>query len=416
LKREYWKHLLTAVPLFAAAVTGVLVGFFAPVFAMKTSFLGEAFLFLLRSAVIPLITLSIFVAVAKRTERGQLTRIGKRTLLYFFGTGVLACTVGIVISNILLLPAAETLDPGASIDPSTLKKVSFGEILLGLINPAGLLKGRIFQIVLLSVVVGVLCGRFIAPRHRRLIANADRIRDWLMDKIKKGILVVGPLGIFSLIAVGIVVTKKEMKWERLGWFMLAVLVAALIHILVTLPVVGFYIGRFAPYRFINGLGKPVSYALLTASSALTMPVSKETLEEGGVSPDTTEFVLPLGASLNMDGSGLYQAIVIMFIGKIAGVDFSISEQVLVFLLVMLSSAGTAGIPNGGYVMMGITLDVLGLPPEHIGVYALVDQFWDRFITGANVVGDIFGAKIVDQLERRQRVASVPYPVPLIDPK
>jgi proton glutamate symport protein len=141
-------------------------------------------------------------------------------------------------------------------------------------------------------------------------------------------------------------------------------------------------------------------ALATASSAATLPVSARVLEEQGVNPKTTGFVLPLGASLNMDGSALYQVLVVLFLGRVAGVDFSITQQLLIFMFVMLSSSGTAGIPGGGLVMMGAMLQMVGIPLELIGIYLLVDRFWDPPITALNVLGDLFGTKTIDRFVRR----------------
>jgi Na+/H+-dicarboxylate symporter len=142
-------------------------------------------------------------------------------------------------------------------------------------------------------------------------------------------------------------------------------------------------------------------ALATASSSATLPVSTRVLENNaGVSPKTTGFVLPLGATLNMDGSALYQSLVILFLGGLAGIDFTFAQQLLVILFVLLSSAGTAGIPGGGLMMMGTVMQMVGIPLELIGIYLLVDRFWDPIITAINVMGDLFGAKVIDRFVER----------------
>ncbi len=386
---------------FIGAVLGFACGVWLPHIATNVSVLGDLFLLLLKMMIVPLIFVSVFLAVAKQAGQGELGSIGSKTLAYFIGTSSLACITGLLASS--LLPAASSIPSGfTNYDPSKLDSISFSQVLLSFFpsNPfQALANGEIIKIVFFSLLLGLACIKIEAIKRNTLIAVADAAHDLVMIIIR-WILVLAPVGIFALVAA--VVAQTDLKsFLDLGWFFAAVTVAACVHSLITLPVIGAVFGRFNPYRFIFNVREALLVALATASSSATLPVSTRVLEKNeNVSPKTTGFVLPLGATLNMDGSALYQSLVVMYLGRVAGVDFTFSQQLLVFLFVMMSSSGTAGIPGGGIVMMGAILTMVGIPLELIGIYLLVDRFWDPIITMINVQGDLFATKTIDRFMRR----------------
>jgi Na+/H+-dicarboxylate symporter len=180
-------------------------------------------------------------------------------------------------------------------------------------------------------------------------------------------------------------------------FVWAVALAAVLHAGVFLPALLWLGSRRAPLAFLSQVRAAPATALATASSSATYPVSKRVLEEhAGVSPGTTSFTLPLGATLNMDGSALYQSILLIFIAQLAGAEVSLAQAVFIVLLTMASSAGTAGIPGGGIAMMAFMLDLLGLPQTYLALYLVVDRFFDYPITALNVWGDLVVAAVVDE--------------------
>jgi len=389
---------------FLAALGGLALGFLAPEFSQQIGFLGDVFLTLLKMMIIPLIFVSVFLAVAKQAGQGELSGIGLKTVSYFFGTSALACITGLLASN--LLPKASQAVSFVGYDASKLGSITFEQVLLSFI-PSNAVKalanGEIIQIVVFSILMGIACIRLDSKKRELLVDIADAGHDLIMTVIQ-WILVIAPIGIFSLVAAVISKTNFE-SLSGLGWLFGAIAAAASIHVLITLPTIGYFIGRFHPYKFIFNVREALLVALATASSAATLPVSARVLEEQGVNPKTTGFVLPLGASLNMDGSALYQVLVVLFLGRVAGVDFSLSQQLLIFMFVMLSSSGTAGIPGGGLVMMGAMLQMVGIPLELIGIYLLVDRFWDPPITALNVLGDLFGTKTIDRFVQREPLES-----------
>jgi Na+/H+-dicarboxylate symporter len=386
---------------FMAALLGLAVGIWAPIISLQLSFLGEIFLLLLKMMIIPLILVSVFLAVAKQAAKGELSRVGWRTVAYFLTTSTLAAITGIFASK-LLPPVSAAAASFPSYDPSKLAAVSFDKILLSFFsgNPfKSFADGEIIQIVIFSLIMGIASLGIEGHKRDLLVNIADGIHDLVMTVIQK-VLLIAPLGVLSLVAA--VVAKTNMKdFSGLGWFFAATGLAALVHSLLTLPTLGRLIGHFHPYKFIFQVKEALIVALATASSSATLPVSTRVLENNaGVSPKTTGFVLPLGATLNMDGSALYQSLVILFLGGLAGIDFTFAQQLLVILFVLLSSAGTAGIPGGGLMMMGTVMQMVGIPLELIGIYLLVDRFWDPIITAINVMGDLFGAKVIDRFVER----------------
>lgn len=382
---------------FLGALLGLAAGIFLPQLSIELSLLGDIFLQLLRMMIIPLIFVSVFLAVAKQAGRHELSRVGLRTVLYFASTSALACLTGLLAAH-LFLNAPTALPEYAAYDSGKLGALSFSQAVLGFIpgNPfQALAKGEIIQIVFFSLLSGVACTGIAPEKKKPLIAGFDAAHDLVMVAIG-WILYLAPVGIFSLVAT--VVAKTDAKsFAGLGWLFSATGFAMVVHALLTLPAIGFLLGRFHPYRFLLNVKEALVVALATASSSATLPVSTRVLEENEkVRPETTGFVLPLGATLNMDGSALYQSIVVIFLGGLAGIDFTFGQQLMIFIMVMLSSAGTAGIPGGGIVMMGMILQTVGVPLELIGIYLLVDRFWDPPVTMVNVMGDLFGAKVVDR--------------------
>lgn len=386
---------------FACALLGIAMGLAAPELSKNISFLGDIFLTLLRMTIIPLIFVSVFLAVAKQAGQGHLSNLGLKTFLYFLTTSSLACITGLLATN-LLPDASQVTTVYEGYDAAKLNSVSYSQILLGFFSGnifKSLANGEIIQIVIFSIIMGVASVKIASEKREFLVRFSDATHDLIMTVIQ-AILYLAPIGILALVA-SLIATTDLKSFSGLGWFFIATGCAALTHALITLPAIGFFIGRFNPYKFIFNVKEALLVALASASSSATLPVSTRVLEDQeNVSPKITGFVLPLGATLNMDGSALYQAIVVIFLGKVAGIDFALSQQITIFLFVLLSSSGTAGIPGGGIIMMGAMLQLVGVPLELIGLYLLIDRFWDPLITAVNVMGDLFGTKTIDQLDKR----------------
>ncbi len=259
---------------------------------------------------------------------------------------------------------------------------------------ASLAEGNVLHIVFVAVVAALASRRIVAEQRATLLGGA-RALDALLMQLLQGVLALAPLGIAALVYASL----ATMDWAgvfQLRAFVWAVALAAALHALGVMPALYQVRTGRSPWPLVAACREPLLTALSTASSSATYPVSKQALERFGVSERVTSLTLPLGATLNMHGSALYQSILLIFMSQLAGVDLSPWQAVFIVLLTMASSAGTAGIPGGGIAMMAFMLDLLGLPPTYLALYLVVDRFFDYPITAVNVWGDLVVAAIVDR--------------------
>ena len=379
------------------ALLGVVVGVYFPMIAKNLSFIGDIFILLLKMMIVPLVVTSIFLSIAT-LKSSDLFQLGGKTIGYYVLTSSLACLTGLIIANSYSFSTGLEFAGFEQYDPEKLNHVSFHSLITSFFSGNffnALSQGNIVQIVVFTILVA-LASLSAKEKHRNfLIDFSESVQDIMMVLIQ-WIVKVAPLGIFSLIAS--IVMKTELKiFYGLGPLFVAITLAVCIHTLLTLPLIAYFLGRFHPYKFLYRVRRAILIALTTASSTATLPISTAVLNENNeVKEKTSGFILPLGATLNMDGSALYQAMVIIFLGEFSGMTLAVSDQLLIFAFVMTSSAGTAGIPGGGIMMMGAVMEMVGIPLENIGIYLLIDRFWDYIITAVNVSGDLIGAKTVDR--------------------
>lgn len=215
----------------------------------------------------------------------------------------------------------------------------------------------------------------------------------MIMEITRWIVTLTPLGVYSIVAV--LVAKTGVKAiESLWKYALTVILGLAFHAFVTLPALLRIVGKSKPFEYFAKVRKALLVALSTASSSATLPVSLEAALEAGVTKRIAGFVLPLGATINMDGTALYESVAAVFIANIYGLHLQFGHMVVVFLTATLASIGAAGIPSAGLVTMGIVLKALGLPLEGVGLVLAIDRFLDMLRTSVNVWGDLVGAKIL----------------------
>jgi len=220
-----------------------------------------------------------------------------------------------------------------------------------------------------------------------------------MMKIVHLVIYFAPIGVMALI--GSIVAENRDSIDQLlhglGMYSLTVILGLLFHALVTLPLLLKLLGLKSPWRYFVNMGEALATAFTTASSSATLPITMKCVEEkNGVDRRAAAFVLPLGATINMDGTALYEAVAALFIAQISGIDLTFGQQLVIFLTATLASIGAAGIPHAGTVMMVIVLSAVGLPMEGIGLIFAVDWFLDRCRTTVNVWGDGVGAAVIAQ--------------------
>lgn len=386
-----WVDRLYSVP--TGLMLGIVLALILPDGAPYLAWLGQIFLSLLKLLILPLILVSIYASLSGSRD---LRLIGGRAILYYALTSTAAATLGTALGLALSRNLSAGLLDLEQVTPSA-DGFSLARLIDNLIPSnlfASLADGNILHIVFVAVVAA-LASRRILNDHRETLLGGAQALDALLMRLLKAILAFAPVGIMALVYASL----AGMDWSgvfELRPFVWAVGLAALLHSLVFLPVLYRLRTGASPWPFVAACRAPLLTALSTASSSAAYPVSKQTLEELGVSERVTSLTLPLGATLNMDGSALYQSILLIFMSQLAGADLSLYQAVFIVLLTMASSAGTAGIPGGGIAMMAFMLDLLGLPQTYLALYLVVDRFFDYPITAINVWGDLVVAASVDK--------------------
>lgn len=360
--------------------------------------MGEIFLRLIRMIVIPLIFVSITLSVAELGDIRKLRKIGIVTILYFMGTTFLAVILGMILVNIikpgvntsLNMSAFTSTTPGVSTSLlNTLKKIVPDNIFEALAKP------DILQIVFFGIVLGAAMG--MLREKCRTILNFLHDFNRIIHLIVRWILYFLPLGVLFLIArafgqfgLGVI--------SPLAKYMATVLTGLGIHLLIILPVVLWLFGKMNPLKAFEGLGDTMATAFSTSSSSATLPVNiRNCTENLGVPRRIVNFVLPLGATINMDGTALYEAVAAIFIAQAYGLNLTITEQLTIFIVAILASVGAAGIPQAGLFTIVIVLKSVNLPIEGIGLILAVDSILDMCRTTVNVLGDSFGTVVVARL-------------------
>ena len=305
-------------------------------------------------------------------------------------TGLIMANI-FIFSNDVDVANADT----ANTDFSLIQKIFPSNIFASLAN------GEILHIVVFAIMFGMAVTTMEEKKKAQLVELADTAYEAIIILVG-WILKMAPLGIFSLVWTTIAGFDMEM-FSSLTAFFMAVAIGLFIHSCISLPLILKMFGRYSPWAFFVEAKQALIVAFSTASSSATLPVSTMVLEEHGVSKQATNFVLPLGATLNMDGSALYQALLAMLFVSMAGLQIGFDQQILIFIFVILSSSGTAGIPSGGIIMMTMVINLLGLDngDYYLGLYIMVDRFWDYPTTMINVWGDLIGTKVIDYQINKQ---------------
>ena len=371
---------------------------------LVVDWIGEMFLDALKMLVIPLIVSSMIVGI---TGLGDIRKVGKAgtiTLVYFLSTSGIAVIAGIIVVNIM--------QPGLGVELTTdipekvagKESIGITDILESFVTPnlfESMAKMEILPIIMFSLVFGGVLTT-LGEKGKLVISVFDGINIAIM-KIVHLVMYFAPLGVFALVssklgaAGGGDLFLAELL--KIGKFAVTVILGLMIHALITLPAILYFVAKQNPLTYFKNMSAALTTALSTASSAATVPVTIENVEkENKISRRTTLFVIPLGATVNMNGTALYESIAAIFIAQMVGIHLGLGDQVLIFLTATLAAIGAAGIPEAGLVTMVIVLQAVGLPLEGIGMLLSIDWFLDRLRTSVNVWGDSIGAAVVDRLE------------------
>jgi Na+/H+-dicarboxylate symporter len=404
----------------SAVALGLLVGAFLPGWLpedeaareqalMVIGFPGKLLFQMLMMLVVPLIVTTLVVGVAGLGDIRKAGKIGGRTILYYATTTAISVLIGIFLVNIVR-PGKRgdgEIEPPADLPMSLQEPKGVVESMIEVIGgmfPSNLVGAAVEMNVLGLIVFSCVLGAVLSTmgeRGRPALRFFESLNEAIM-KIVHLVVWYAPIGIASLLLGRIGAAGAEfwsVEIPRLGWYMATVLGGLAIHVLIVLPLIFFLFTRRNPIRYLIGMAQALLTAFSTASSSATLPITMECARTNNkVGDRASGFVLPLGATINMDGTALYEAVAVIFIAQILGVDLSVGQMVVIFLTATLAAIGAAGIPEAGLVMMAIVLTAVGLPVEAAGLILAVDWFLDRFRTAVNVAGDSIGTAIVDHYE------------------
>lgn len=391
-KMPLWQKIFIGMGL--GVVAGVLLGpdseFLKPI--------GTLFVNAIKMLIVPLIFCSLVVGVTSMEDSRKMGRIGAKSVLLYLGTTAVAITIGLVFGSVFA--------PGAGLnmvanETSTVVKEAptLVQTFLNLIpkNPVNALAaGNILQIIVFALGLGIalnLCGEKAKPAVAVFESLAEA-----MYKLTELVMKLAPYGVFGLMAwvsgkYGIEVLLPLIK------VIAVVYLGCIVHVLVVYAGLIGTIGRLNPVRYLKALLNPAAVAFTTTSSSGTLPATiKASREELGVSKGVASFVLPLGATINMDGTALYQGVCALFIAQAFGIDLDMADYLLIIMTSTLASIGTAGVPGAGLIMLSLVLTTVGLPIEGLAIVAGIDRILDMARTSVNVCGDLMVSALVGKSE------------------
>jgi proton glutamate symport protein len=378
-------------------------------------FVGQLFVRALRVAAVPIVLFSIILGVASLGDPRKLGRLGARTLGLFLVTSVGAVTLGLVIANLFkpgLLVSSEArerlLAGGTKGFESALAAAgesrSIWQHLLSMVptNPfEALAKGDMLQVIVVAVMTGGILAAMPIARTKPLLDACDVLNE-VIGKVIALVMKLAPVAVFCLVCPVVAALGADVL-HALGAYCLCV-IGGLFSLLVVMysPIVAL-LGRRSPLAFYRGLSPAMLVAFSSSSSNATLPVTLRCLiERLGVSPKIANFVCPVGATVNMDGTALYQGVAAVFIAQVMGVDLSLGQQVSIVMLATLAAIGSPGIPGGSLVFLIMVLQSVGVPGTGIALILGVDRLLDMCRTVVNITGDAVVAAAVDRMENGTR--------------
>lgn len=392
--------------ILIALMAGVIFGLTLSEYAAYVTWMGELFLRALKMIIVPLILSSIITGVAGIGNAENLGRLGFKTMGFYLLTSLMAILTGVILVNIFKPGLGADLGLQSSTTELNAITQPLSRTLIEIV-PDNLLKSFADGNMLSVIFFAVLMGFFITKTNRKTQQYLRGFFESIFEVIMKITLFIirfTPLGIFGIVS-GVISAQANNPESlgnisgSLGMYMLLVAGGIVFHGLITLSIVLKTVGRVNPLKHLKNMSTVLLTAFSTSSSNATLPLTMSDVEnKNGVSNKIASFTLPLGATINMNGTALYECIAVLFIAQAYGVDLSLSQQMIVIFTAMLAAIGSAGIPMAGIVMMTIIMTAVGLPLEGIGLILAVDRPLDMMRTALNVYGDTCAATVIAKSE------------------
>ncbi|MCS7253734.1 MAG: dicarboxylate/amino acid:cation symporter [Armatimonadota bacterium] len=401
-----------AVRILIGFVAGICVGLAFKSLGWQppielSGLLGDLFLRALRMVVIPLIFSSLALSVAQLSDIARLSRLSCWTVVYYLVTNAIAVMIGLALVNVIQPGSGLPIGDGK---PPQLPPLQLKTLVLNIIpaNPIeALAKGEMLALIFLSLLTGaaLLSAKDVGEPIQRLLNSVLQVTmvvvHWLLS--------VAPVGVFGL-AVRLAAEFGLAVFLPLTKYAFTVILGLAIHGLFALPVLALLFARVHPFGYLRHFMPALLTAFSTSSSSATLPVTLECAERAGVHSEVRNFVLPLGTTINMDGTALYEAVAACFVAQVYGIHLSFTQQLLIFITANLAAIGAAGIPAGGLVTMPFVFQSVGLPLKGIALILPIDRFLDMFRTTINVLGDIIGCSVVQRAMNFEKQSSVEAPL------
>ncbi len=413
----HWQILIAlALAVAAGLLTGKDAGLFGITYYSIYAFFGTLFLNALKMLIVPLIVSSIIVGIAGIGSSNALGRLGGKTLLYYATTSLFAILIGLAVVNVIQ-PGVDELGPvkdriGFSADTSSIEAKVEGKGAADVVDifvrmvPTNIVfaaaNGQMLGLIFFSLLFGFFMTKIQEDYAETQFNFWQGVYETMM-RITDWVMLFAPIGVFALVAKVVATTGFD-AFQPLLWFFLSVVLALAVHMFVTMPLLLRFVGRVNPLRHYRAMVPALLTSFSTASSSATLPITMECVEKNaGVSNRTSSFVLPLGATVNMDGTALYECVAAMFIAQAYGIELGFATQFTIVLVALLTSIGVAGIPAASLVAISIILAAIGLPAEGIGLILAVDRILDMMRTSTNVFSDSCGAVIIGKLQGEQGI-------------
>ena len=416
-------HWQIAIAISLAVIAGMLGGADAEIAGIKLlavyAFLGTLFLNALKMLIVPLVSASIISGMAG-IGGDNLERLGGKTLLFYATSSLIAILIGLTVVNIIQPGVGDTEALAASLSSdnaelnATLAKVEgrsaadIVQVFERMIPPnviAAAANGQMLGLIFFSLLYGVFPARSDS-KHAEVQLNFWQGLMDIMTSMTMWVMKFAPIGVFGLVAKTVAGTGFDAFAPMLKFFFAAALALAL-HAFVAMPLVLRYLGKVRPVKHYQAMAPAMLTAFSTASSSATLPLTMECVQDkSGVSKRTSGFVLPLGATVNMDGTALYECVAAMFIAQVYGLDLSFAQQFTVVMVALLTSIGVAGIPAASLVAISVILGTIGLPLEGIGLLLVTDRILDMMRTAVNVFSDSCAAVVIARSEGEQTAIAI----------
>ena len=401
------KKLSLPMQILIALISGIVVGILLYALGLAdvaTNYLkpfGDIFVNLLKFIVVPVVLLSMIDGILSMSDMRKVGSVGIKTLLYFLCTTAIACVIGLIFASIF---NSAGLFPVLDAKSATYEAKEFGGFMNTLVDifPTNMWQSFSSANMLQVIVIALFFGGSILAAGERGKLAADIVSSFyaVIEKLMGFIISLAPIGVFTYMAWVVATQGSEILLSLLLVIICAYL-GYIAHAVVVYSMSAKLFADMSPAAFFKGALAAMIFGFTSASSAATLPVSKECAEKMGADRDIASFVLPLGATINMDGTAIYQCVATVFLASCANIQLTFGQMVIVVVTATLASVGTAGVSGAGMIMLAMVLETLGIPVSYIGLIVAVDRIFDMGRTCLNITGDITCSLCVTKWENKK---------------